>query len=64
LVAKLVNDGQLLSGNWKNSLQSDLKKIMGWRNAFAHGKIKHDNRAGCYVVHYSGQPKQLLLTDE
>ena len=64
LVAKLVNDGQLLSGGKKNVLQSHLKKIMEWRNAFAHGKIKHDNRAGCFISYYSGQPKQLSLTDE
>ena len=64
LVAKLVNDRQLLSGSKKNSLQSHLKTIMEWRNAFAHGKIKHDNNAGCYIVYYSGRPKQIFLTDE
>lgn len=64
LVAKLVNDLDLLSGKEKSALQSLLKKVMDWRNAFAHGKIQHDSRAGCLVRYYSGEPRTLALTDE
>lgn len=63
-VAKLINDLDLLSGKEKSALQSLLKKVMDWRNAFAHGKIQHDSRAGCFVRYYSGEPRTLALTDE
>ena len=64
LVAKVINNGDLLPGNKKNVIQSYLKKIMEWRNAFAHGKIQHDSMAGCFVTYYSGELKTLSLTDE
>lgn len=64
LVAKIVNESSLLIGKKKNKLQGHLKKIMGWRNAFAHGKVQHDNVQGCFIKYYSGSGKQLNLTDE
>lgn len=64
LVSKIVNNLDLLPGKKKNKLQSYLKKIMEWRNAFAHGKIHYDNLTGCFVEHYSGGLKQLILTDD
>lgn len=64
LVAKVVNDAQLLVGKKKNRFQGNLKKIMNWRNAFAHGRIQHDNATGCFIHHYSGAPKKLVLDDK
>lgn len=64
LVAKVINEAELLAGNRKNSVQGHLKKIMEWRNAFAHGKIKHDSRMGCYVSFYSGHAQTQRLTDD
>ncbi len=64
LVSKVVNELGLLPGKKKNRLQSSLKKIMEWRNAFAHGKVQHDNMQGCFVNYYSGGSKQLKLTDD
>lgn len=64
LVTKIIIKDNLLPGSKKNAVQNYLKKIMEWRNAFAHGKIQHDNRAGCFVTHYSGEIKTLSLTDE
>ncbi|MCR8913295.1 hypothetical protein FDP08_07935 [Marinobacter panjinensis] len=64
LISKVVNHEDLLKGKKKNRLQSALKSIMGWRNAFAHGKVQHDNRKGCFVKYYSGGSKELNLTDE
>ncbi len=63
LVIKLISDNELLPGNKKNVTQGYLKKIMEWRNAFAHGKIKHDSKAGCFVTYYSGKLNTLHLTD-
>ncbi|WP_417502862.1 hypothetical protein [Marinobacter sp.] len=64
LVSKVVNHEGLLKGKKKNRLQSVLKSIMEWRNAFAHGKVQHDNRKGCFVKYYSGGSKELNITDE
>jgi hypothetical protein len=64
LVAKLINELQLLSGKEKNALGSLLKKVMEWRNAFAHGRIQHEARTGCFIKYYSGEPRTLALTDE
>lgn len=64
LVSKLINNHELLTGKKKNKLQESLKKIMKWRNAFAHGKVQHDNLKGCFIKYYSGAPKTLTLTDE
>jgi hypothetical protein len=64
LVSKIINEHDLLHGKKKNKLQSSLKKIMDWRNAFAHGKVQHDSMQGCFIKYYSGGSKQLKLTDE
>lgn len=63
LITKVVNDQNLLDGRDKGSLQGLLKKVMDWRNAFAHGKVQHDSRAGCFIKYYSGEPKTLALTE-
>lgn len=64
LISKVVNNEDLLKGKKKNRLQGTLKKIMEWRNAFAHGKVQHDNRKGCFVKYYAGGSKELNLNDE
>lgn len=64
LASKIINEHDLLQGKKKNKLQGSLKKIMEWRNAFAHGKVQHDNVHGCFIKYYSGGSKQLKLTDE
>lgn len=64
LSEKVVNKNDLLKGKKKNRLQSSLRKIMEWRNAFAHGKIQHDSRKGVFVRYYAGEQKDLPLTDE
>ena len=64
LASKIVNENELLKGKMKNKLQGYLKKIMEWRNAFAHGKVQHNNKSGCLIKYYSGGPKKISLTDE
>lgn len=64
LVFKIAHNCDLLDGEAKEKLQKQLKKIMGWRNAFAHGKMQYDNRDGCLIKYYSGGPKHLELNDE
>jgi hypothetical protein len=64
LVTKIVNASNLLEGSKKSTLQSHLKEIMEWRNAFAHGKIQHDTKMGCFIRYYSGEPKTTILSDD
>ena len=61
LVIKIINQNNLLNGKKKDAVQRHLKKIMEWRNAFAHGKIQHDTKMGCFVCYYSGETKTLTL---
>lgn len=64
LLSKVINESAALTGKKKNKLQSQLKKIMEWRNAFAHGKIEHDMNKGCLVRYYSGEIRELVLSDD
>lgn len=63
LVSKVVSQFELLPGKKKNRLQKHMKSIMDWRNAFAHGKIQHDNIQGYFINYYSGEKKILKLTE-
>jgi len=64
IVQKLINKYNLLEGKQKNILESNLKKILDWRNAFAHGNIGNDSRDGCLIKYFSGSPKVQKLDDE
>lgn len=64
LLFKVINETDSLTGKRKDKLQVHLKNIMEWRNAFAHGKIQHDSTKGCLVKHYSGNTKELILSDD
>ncbi|MEW8543588.1 MAG: hypothetical protein AB2693_08625 [Candidatus Thiodiazotropha sp.] len=64
LLSKVINESAALTGKKKNKLQSQLKKIMEWRNAFAHGKIEHDMNKGCLVRYYSGEIRELVLSED
>ena len=64
LVLKIVNKYSLLKGKKKNELSQCLKKIMDWRNAFAHGRLEHNNQLGVLLRFFSGSPAYLELNDE
>ena len=64
LVSKIIEQCSLLEGKVKSKLQDNLKKIMVWRNAFAHGRLEYDNRLGCCLRYYMGTPQVLTLDDE
>ncbi|HXI72281.1 MAG TPA: hypothetical protein VNN22_18160 [Verrucomicrobiae bacterium] len=63
LVTKIINSEGLLEGKQKSAVQKHLHTIMEWRNAFAHGKVQHDTKTGCFVRYYSGGTKTLSLSD-
>lgn len=64
LVTKIINNKALLAGKKKSTVQGHLTTIMEWRNAFAHGKITHDTKRGCFVSYYSGASKTITLANE
>lgn len=61
---KIIHKYNLLKGSQKNTLESNLKKIMDWRNAFAHGTLINDIHKGCFIEYFSGSSKELTLDDE
>lgn len=63
LVTKIINNENLLAGKKKSAVQGHLKKIMEWRNAFAHGAIQHDTKMGCFIRYYSGDTRTITLDD-
>ncbi|MBE3143287.1 MAG: hypothetical protein IMZ61_05100 [Planctomycetes bacterium] len=63
-VAKIINEIDLLEGIAKNHLASGLKKIMTWRNAFAHGDIQYDLKSGAMLNFFSGEKQVIVLTDD
>ncbi|HKB59250.1 MAG TPA: hypothetical protein VKC56_04305 [Gallionellaceae bacterium] len=64
LVSKILAHNEVVDNKVLNKLQQKLKRIMEWRNAFAHGKLIYDADAGCSLQYYSGSAKTLSLTDD
>lgn len=64
LFIKIMNDHNLLIKEDRGILQENLKKIMTWRNAFAHGFLSADNLQECYLKYYSGGNKSIVLNDD
>ncbi|MBN1359197.1 MAG: hypothetical protein JW993_01325 [Sedimentisphaerales bacterium] len=64
LVCKIAAECDLLEGKTRSTLEGHLKKIMDWRNAFAHGRLQHDAQRGSSLRYYMGSPQVLALTDE
>ncbi len=63
LAFRIVEKCDLLEGKEKSDLQANLKKILDWRNIFAHGRIQYDTREGGLIAYFSGSPKTLILDD-
>jgi len=64
LVQKIIDKYELLKGKEKNSFQKNLKMIMLWRNAFAHGELVYDSRQGPFLRYFSGDPQTQKLDDD
>lgn len=64
LARKIITKCDLLKGKNRNSLQGNLKKIMDWRNAFAHGHLVYNNKFGCSLSYFSSSPQSLKLDDD
>jgi len=64
MVKKLIEKENLLPGKHKNNLQTSMKKIQDWRNAFAHGTLQYDTMHKCIINFYSGKKTFLKLNEE
>lgn len=63
ILQRIINEGGFLQGKEKNQFQNNLASIMSWRNAFAHGKLKFDDKKGALLEYYSNGNKTLELND-
>jgi len=64
LIIAIVHDDSLVEGRDKDRLPAVLKKVMEFRNMFAHGDIMFEDGIGCVLRFWSGGPKKEVLTDE
>ncbi|GHE82991.1 hypothetical protein [Thalassotalea profundi] len=60
---RLLEQMNLLPVDKIKILKSGLNKVMGWRNAFAHGTVLHEHGAGYMLQYYSGGHKEVVLDD-
>jgi hypothetical protein len=61
LVQKISEEFSALKGKDNSKLQGYLRKIMLWRNAFAHGELKCDSKKGVVLYFYSGSQQEQRL---
>ncbi|WP_139302647.1 hypothetical protein [Thalassotalea sp. PP2-459] len=64
LLFNILNSRSFIKGKEKDQLNQQLKAIIDWRNAFAHGKVTHNTKAGCLLKYYSGGQKEYELNDK
>ena len=64
LVRKIAEAEGFVTGKDKDGLSRSLKKIMDYRNAFAHGSYRYEQGTGVYVSYYQSEKKSDLLNDD
>ncbi|MFP1678230.1 hypothetical protein ACLD02_05995 [Alloalcanivorax sp. C16-2] len=64
LIGKVVKETEVLKGKESSKLQGCLKKIMIWRNAFAHGILKFDTKDGVLLSYFSGGHQKIILNED
>lgn len=60
---RLLESMQVLDQERINALRAGLNWIMEWRNAFAHGQVIHEHKAGFLLQYYSGGRKEIVIDD-
>jgi hypothetical protein len=60
---RLIERTGALDSSDTKELKAGLSKVMEWRNAFAHGKVLHDQEAGYILQYYSGGRQERTLDD-
>lgn len=64
LARKIAEAEGFVVGKDKEALSSSLKKIMDYRNTFAHGSYRYEQGVGVYVSYYQSARKSELLNDD
>lgn len=64
LIGIIANQSQVIRGKEKSKLQGALKKVIVWRNAFAHGELIANDKRGVLVRYYSGGNIERVLNEE
>ena len=60
---RLLEHTEVLDAPAIRELKAGLNKVMEWRNAFAHGKVLHEQNGGYLLRYYSGGVQELVLDD-
>ncbi|MEH6651457.1 MAG: hypothetical protein V7707_15630 [Motiliproteus sp.] len=64
LISTILQETEILKGKESSKIQGFLRKIMTWRNAFAHGSMTFDTKKGVLLNYYSGGHKTIILDEE
>jgi hypothetical protein len=63
LAKRLIKQNSLLNIEVLKKLEKYLKKIMLWRNAFAHGTLQYHQETGCQLLFFSGIDQKIILNN-
>jgi hypothetical protein len=63
LLNDIIEQGGFLEAKEKDRLASSLRKVMSFRNAFAHGELSSDG-SKVWLSYFERSPKEQELTDE
>ena len=63
LVLAIVNKGKYLKGRDKSQFEELLRKVMSYRNTFAHGHIV-EGSDGTYISYFENTQREKRLSDE
>ena len=63
LVVFIVNEKKYLSGKDKGELEKLLRKVMSYRNTFAHGRVV-EKSDGTYISYFENTQREEILTDQ
>lgn len=62
LIAHIIEEQRLLSGKKKTDCEKLLRRVMSFRNAFAHGTLSSDDKA-VWLSYFESAPRKQELTD-
>lgn len=63
LIAHVIDEQQLLTGQDKVNCEKLLRRVMSFRNAFAHGTLSSDDKT-VWLSYFEATPRKQELTDE
>jgi hypothetical protein len=64
LVMHIVEEQSLLQDSERNAFEKLLRKVMSFRNAFAHGRMHGDTEKRVFLSYFESKPREVQLTDD